>query len=157
MKLLSNEQREKRREAQRRYIERHPDRVLRSKREWAERNKEKVRQRQAEYRKSEKGKEYRRLYFQRNKQKIYEVKKRYRKTKSGYESMMRNFYKQLSLHPERHRARQIVNNALLTGKIIKESCKDCGNSKSEAHHDDYTKPLQVDWLCRMCHIKRHSS
>lgn len=42
------------------------------------------------------------------------------------------------------------------GKIKKEDCKTCGSSKSEMHHSDYSKPLEVTWLCRSCHLKEHA-
>jgi ribosomal protein S27AE len=41
------------------------------------------------------------------------------------------------------------------GKIIKESCAVCGSSESEAHHNDYLKPLDVRWLCRPHHLEWH--
>jgi len=35
-------------------------------------------------------------------------------------------------------------------------CQDCNKEgKMEAHHIDYSKPLEVQWLCRRCHMKRH--
>ena len=58
-------------------------------------------------------------------------------------------------HPERHLAREIIHKALLKGEIIKEPCKMCKNKKSEAHHPDYSKPLEVIWLCRKHHVKQH--
>ena len=33
---------------------------------------------------------------------------------------------------------------------------DCGRSTQlEAHHKDYNKPLDVDWICKNCHENRH--
>lgn len=54
---------------------------------------------------------------------------------------------------ERTKAREILNDAVRTGKIIKPSnCSQCGKlRKVTAHHDDYSKPLQVRWLCYECH------
>ncbi len=41
------------------------------------------------------------------------------------------------------------------GLIKKEPCKLCGDIKSEAHHNDYTKPLKVIWFCRIHHMAFH--
>ena len=41
------------------------------------------------------------------------------------------------------------------GHLIPEPCEDCGSEDVEMHHEDYTKPLHVNWLCRSCHMARH--
>jgi hypothetical protein len=54
------------------------------------------------------------------------------------------------------RARTQVTEALRIGKLIKpDRCTNCSNIKVEAHHNDYSKPLQVIWLCRNCHTSLH--
>jgi hypothetical protein len=64
-------------------------------------------------------------------------------------------------HPKKARARRAVEYAVRIGKIIKpEICEDCGEIVSDlrklhGHHADYSKPLDVEWLCRSCHEKRH--
>lgn len=58
-------------------------------------------------------------------------------------------------HPEKHRARTAVSNALKLGQLIRQPCQICGDSKSEAHHEDYSKPLDVIWLCNEHHKARH--
>ena len=55
-------------------------------------------------------------------------------------------------HPERTRARIHVHNAIARGKMTKEPCVVCGKEKVEAHHPDYTKPLEVIWYCRLHHV-----
>lgn len=55
-------------------------------------------------------------------------------------------------HPEKAAARNAVANALRDGRLIKGPCRHCGATKNmQAHHDDYSKPLDVEWLCFTCH------
>lgn len=59
-------------------------------------------------------------------------------------------------HPEKDAARRILNYAVRTGKIIRPPCERCGSDKRvEGHHDDYTRPLDVHWLCFCCHRSEH--
>ena len=41
-----------------------------------------------------------------------------------------------------------------TGKIQKQPCGICGE-KGQAHHPDYNKPYDVEWLCDAHHRERH--
>lgn len=41
------------------------------------------------------------------------------------------------------------------GEIKRSPCEKCGNKKSHAHHEDYTKPREVRWLCPKCHGREH--
>ena len=65
-------------------------------------------------------------------------------------------------YPEKVKARQILKRAIERGDIIKPTkCDDCpadfpdSPDKIHGHHEDYTKPLDVDWVCRACHRKKH--
>lgn len=56
------------------------------------------------------------------------------------------------------RAHSAVHLALKTGKLINpKMCERCGDSESRinAHHSDYKKPLKVKWLCVTCHEAVH--
>lgn len=54
-------------------------------------------------------------------------------------------------------ARQIVHLALRIGAITRpEVCEVCAERKRlTAHHEDYQRPLQVRWLCYLCHAQEH--
>lgn len=61
---------------------------------------------------------------------------------------------------EKINAYRKMRTALKNGTITRlYVCQDC-NSKAnriDAHHEDYSKPLDVLWLCRQCHRNRHPS
>ena len=59
--------------------------------------------------------------------------------------------------PIKTEARNMVSRAIRSGKLVKQPCEDCGAEKVEAHHDDYSKPLQVRWLCLEHHRKLHGA
>jgi len=58
-------------------------------------------------------------------------------------------------NPQKTRAHWIVSNAIKYGKLKRLPCEKCGNNKSHAHHADYSKPLEIKWLCHKCHWIEH--
>jgi ribosomal protein S27AE len=60
-------------------------------------------------------------------------------------------------HPEGPRAHKFVYAAVREGRIPRpDQCEGCGRVvRLHGHHDDYTKPLQVRWLCGSCHRLAH--
>lgn len=52
-------------------------------------------------------------------------------------------------------AHTLVAQAIRDGKIKKQPCKVCGNERAIAHHPDYDKPLEVEWLCLSHHMAAH--
>jgi hypothetical protein len=50
--------------------------------------------------------------------------------------------------------------AVRSGKIVKPSrCESCRLAPEprelHGHHDDYSQPFAVRWLCRECHVRHH--
>ena len=54
--------------------------------------------------------------------------------------------------PEKVKARKVVFVFLRSGELKRLPCELCGNPKSEAHHEDYKKPLKIQWLCKLHHV-----
>ena len=52
-------------------------------------------------------------------------------------------------------AHSAVSRAIRKGTLVRSCCERCGNPKSVAHHEDYDRPLDVNWLCQPCHKQRH--
>jgi hypothetical protein len=53
----------------------------------------------------------------------------------------------------RKRARGMISSAVASGRLTRKPCICCGHPNSQAHHEDYAKPLEIKWLCRKCHRK----
>lgn len=55
-----------------------------------------------------------------------------------------------------HEARWKVRRAIESGRLTRQPCEVCGVSPTHAHHDDYSKPLEVRWLCPHHHREHHA-
>ena len=62
------------------------------------------------------------------------------------------------INSDKYLAHNAVNNAIRDRKLFKPTlCEDCKEpGKLHGHHDDYSKPLEVRWLCPRCHSLFHS-
>jgi len=68
-------------------------------------------------------------------------------------------------NPHKRSAHMAVKHALERGQLVRPvTCSgtlgyaqiNCTRDRPGAHHDDYSRPLDVIWLCRTCHRFRHS-
>jgi len=83
--------------------------------------------------------------------------RQYAQTSEGKASRAKSNKKWLESNAWKYVAHYTLTNAVRDGKIIKPaSCSECGKSgRIHGHHEDYTKPLDVMWLCPKCHSEKH--
>lgn len=78
--------------------------------------------------------------------------------KKCHAEYMRNWRKNkplTELQKKKDIARSYAGVYLRKGYIKKEPCSICGNEKSEMHHEDYDRPIDITWLCRKHHLELH--
>ena len=87
------------------------------------------------------------------------ARKEYLKTENGIQAKTKAIKNYRKKFPMIYASHVIFNNAIKNGKINKEYlCSECGsNNQIQGHHDDYTKPLVVRWLCVKCHNLWHKN
>lgn len=56
---------------------------------------------------------------------------------------------------KQHKARIALNQAVKRGTVERQPCEICDEPKTDGHHADYSKPLEVQWLCRDHHVQVH--
>lgn len=69
-------------------------------------------------------------------------------------------------YPEKEMAKQAVRRAVARGALmVPDSCEICGSKPGynriggrllHAHHEDYSRPLEIRWVCISCHAAEHS-
>ena len=74
----------------------------------------------------------------------------YNKTQHGREKHKKIVKALINKHPERRRAYYKVFKAIKDGVLIRQPCEVCAAPKTQAIHTDYTQPLNIRWLCRLC-------
>lgn len=85
--------------------------------------------------------------------------RKWREGNEGFRERMRKTAARRVSDPSerpRWRARWAVRAALRSGKLVRQGCEVCGETKTHAHHDDYSKPLEVRWLCVAHHHDHHN-
>lgn len=58
---------------------------------------------------------------------------------------------------EKIRAHRKLQKAVAAGRIQRRPCEVCGTFPSQAHHHDYSHPLDVRWLCHGHHMAEHAA
>lgn len=82
---------------------------------------------------------------------VRKAKKKYDSSPKKVEAIRRHRAK----HPVKYAARSAVGAAIKAGVLTRNPCEACGNLRAHAHHDDYSKPLDVRWLCTTHHAEWH--
>lgn len=84
-----------------------------------------------------------------------EARMEYARTEKGKAVHAASIRSYRTRFPEKSFAHNVLNSALRDGKITRGPCEVCGNPRTQAHHDDYLKPLEVRWLCSRHHADHH--
>ncbi len=87
-----------------------------------------------------------------------EVKREYRASALGVGVIRVERRRYYVTHPDQAQARSVVGRAIRRGKLVRGPCNACSSpGKTEAHHWSYLPShwLDVEWLCRACHVEHH--
>lgn len=84
-----------------------------------------------------------------------EARSKYRQSERYQEKHTKSNKKYRKNNPDKYEAHNQVRDALLKGTLEKSNCIICNSVKTEAHHEDYSKPLDVIWFCSKHHKLRH--
>ena len=77
--------------------------------------------------------------------------------KANRESKRASYAKWKAANPIKKKASDLVNSAIKTGRMVRQPCEICGTTKGvHGHHCDYSKPLDVMWLCPAHHTAWHA-
>lgn len=154
MKIVTTE---KQRKQMAEYYEANKEKILTQRKPYYKAKKNEINARNRAYHKTHRAeikvqrKDYHKKYYQENKERLKAQSNAYRQTPAGKRAQRKGVKIYRGKHPERVFAHKEVRNALRNGTLTKQPCQFCGRIKVEAHHPDYSKPLEVIWACREHH------
>lgn len=96
-----------------------------------------------------------RATYARNRETIIASVKRFAHSDRGRELQRSRSAVRRATEQDKIGARTKLNNALRYGKVVRGPCRDCGCTDTHGHHHDYSKPLDVIWLCQKHHVEEH--
>lgn len=116
--------------------------------EWQKRNREK---------RLEQSRNCYKRNLEKSREMSLEATKKYFATEKGKKKRNQRSSEWDKKNPEKRRAHDRAMYAVKTGKLIRpDKCSKCGiKCKPHAHHEDYSKALEVVWLCSVCHFYFH--
>lgn len=83
--------------------------------------------------------------------------RKYFRTEKGKRVKAKSQRKNYLRDPARRRAVSKLCYEVRMGRVIRpRACERCGvTCKPHGHHSDYSRPLDVEWLCKSCHDAEH--
>jgi hypothetical protein len=95
-------------------------------------------------------------YNQKHREKIKAYQVEWWQTEKAKKACILSHQKYIAKNRDKVNARARLHYALKKGYVKRQPCEVCGK-KAEAHHPDYARPLDVNWLCRAHHVEEHFS
>ena len=82
----------------------------------------------------------------------------WKKTDAGKACVNKSSARYREKHKEKLKSHWALKSAIKKGDVIRpDLCSLCGASGIiDGHHEDYSKPLDVIWVCRQCHADIHN-
>lgn len=98
--------------------------------------------------------DYNRKRYQKNKDRIRKNIEAYRAENPT--KVLASRMKTCMKNPTHYNANKVVEQAIIAGEMIRpDHCSICGcgadEHRIEAHHENYSKPLDIIWCCTPCH------
>jgi len=162
MKKYVEENKEKIKKLQKKWYIKNKDKSLKNSRKYYYDNREKCLEQQKEYHLQEsknplvveKWKARSKKYRENNRDKVREYFSAYRQ-KESYKKIQRRLARVDRVkHPKQHLARRLARKIKIPNGQL---CQICKNKLAvERHHEDYDKPLEIKFLCMLCHKRCHN-